>query len=94
MMSGEQRADFYQGWIIEVASEAGGFRSTCYSMSRKRLHCKQTYSQDSQAIHAAKQLINQYSACSQLSLAFRGFYEEGKLNLEEWRSLNRSLFGE
>jgi len=84
--------DFYQSWVIELKPEADGYRSICYSASRKRLHTRQTYGEPFQAIRAAKQLISQYEACSQLSQVVRDWYEEEQLSLDEWRSLNASLF--
>lgn len=84
--------DFYQSWVIELIPDEEGYRSVCYSASRKRLHSHQTYREPFQAIRAAKQLISQYEACSQLSLLVRDWYEEDQVSLDEWRSLNASLF--
>jgi len=91
-MQGEQLSDFYRGWVIEVVADAGGFRSICYSSSRKRLHCKQVYTQQHEAMRAGRSLINHYSACSQLGQLLRELYQNDQISLGEWRSLNCSLF--
>lgn len=90
-MSGDL-IDFYQSWVIELVKEEDGYRSVCYSASRKRLHIRQVYEEQFQAIRAAKQMISRYEACSQLSQLVRDWYEQHQLSLEEWRSLNASLF--
>lgn len=91
-MQSEQSSDFYRGWVIEVVADNGGYRSTCYSSSRKRLHCKKAYAHQDEAMRAGRVLINHYSACSQLGRFLRELYQSDRISLEEWRSLNCSLF--
>jgi len=90
-MSGEL-VDFYQSWVIELVPETEGYRGVCYSASRKRLHTQLIYAEPFEALRAAKQLISRYEACSQLSQWVRHCYEQEQLELDEWRSLNASLF--
>ncbi|MBE9098696.1 hypothetical protein [Vacuolonema iberomarrocanum] len=91
-MQSEQSSDFYHGWVIEVVADKDGYHSICYSSSRKRLHCKQAYAHQSEAMRAGRALINYYSACSQLGQFLCELYQSDRISLEEWRSLNCSLF--
>lgn len=91
-MSGESLTDFYQGWVIELVIEEEGYRCICYSISRKRLHLRQIYTEEFEATKAAKQMISRYEACSQLGRLVRDLYERERVSLEEWRLLNSSLF--
>jgi hypothetical protein len=84
-------ADFYHGWIIEVAHENGLFTTACYSPSRERFIDYSTHPSDIHALRAAKQGINRYLACHALSSFCRELYELGQLPFEEWRSLQNSL---
>lgn len=92
MLSQERQVEFYRGWMIEVLDEPDGFRTLCYSTSRKRLKGRSVFDDSHAAIVAAKKRINRYTACSQLSFICREFCDLGILTLEEWRSLNHSLF--
>lgn len=90
-MSNPCLADFYHGWIIEIMYDSGGYKNMCYSPCRQRLSDFQSYPDDFQALAAAKQLINQQLVRYVLQGFLREMYESGRLEFEEWRSLNQSL---
>ncbi|MDX2214421.1 MAG: hypothetical protein SFY66_14110 [Oculatellaceae cyanobacterium bins.114] len=90
-MQNSYLADFYHGWLIEVMQTENGFQSICYSPARERLSDYSTYSNDFQALAAAKKIINKYVARHVLTSFIRELYELEKLDFEEWRSLNQSL---
>jgi hypothetical protein len=84
-------ADFYHGWLIEVAYQETGFYHTCYSPYRQQLQDSTAYPCEAKALKAAKQLIMHQLACYAMAGVLRDLYECGELRFDEWRSLNNSL---
>lgn len=83
--------DVHHGWTVELFGDESGFRIACYSPSRQRLSNYKTYSDQSQAMAAAKQLIDRQMAGHVLQAVMRNLFEQGALGFEDWRSLHNSL---
>jgi hypothetical protein len=90
-MTNSTVADFHQGWMVEVVHEGSEFRTICYSPSRQRLSDYKIYTDQRQAMAAAKQLIDRQMVGHALQCVMRDLFEQGTLNFEDWRSLHRSL---
>lgn len=90
-MANSTVADFHQGWMVEVVHEGTEFRSICYSPSRQRLSDYRTYTDQSRAMAAAKQLIDRQMVGHALQCVMRELFEQGALSFDDWRSLHNSL---
>lgn len=77
--------------MIEVTQDDEGYKTMCYSPSRQRLSDYKHYPTDFTALSAAKWLIGEHFARHLLNGFLRDMYELGKLEFDEWRSLNQSL---
>lgn len=83
--------DFHRGWMVEVVAVADGFRGFCYSPSGHWVQTADTHRQESLAYQSAIALIDERSARTTLGQLLREFYEQGKLDFQEWQALRDSV---
>lgn len=90
-MKSAHLVDFYQGWLIEVMSIEGGFKSICRSPDRDEFGMPLVYPSDFAAMSAAKQKISQINTYHGVARVLRELYESNHLKFEEWQMLRQSL---
>ncbi|MBF2026837.1 MAG: hypothetical protein IGS48_08730 [Oscillatoriales cyanobacterium C42_A2020_001] len=83
--------EFYQGWMIELIRVKENFQAVCHSPLGENFTDSVIYESQFTALQGAFRLIDQFYSCHALRVVLRELFEAGKLDFNEWQSLNQSL---